>query len=446
MTSGKRWWVVGVLGAVAAVVVSAAPPARAEGKGQVIGVVVEGAFADQISGWIEDHVAAPDTVKDDHAFRAALRARGALPLHPAANGDARDAQLVARVRAAAKAAGIDRAILVDVHKTARATRVHVWDVDVHAGTATVDGDMTLPASAAAIDATRAVLGLEPPRRETAGTDAPAPAAAPSAGAATVGPPSQTAPPDPAPEPDQPTQSAPANVDSSLFSVGAALGVGMRHFSYSDRITQTLRPYDLAAAPVAVASGVVYPLARAGLPVLRDLGIAGEYAQAFAVSSQDSAGSRVGTTWQSFAFGLTERIALGRGVIADVSAGYGGNDFQFTQSLAGGAAALPSVAYRFARFGADLRGRILGVTVVAGGSYLDVLSSGYTAELFPRQTVGGVEGRVGASYTLLGHLDVSLTAAYTRMFFSFNPQPGDTSVAGGALDEQTRVLAGLAYAM
>jgi hypothetical protein len=33
-----------------------------------------------------------------------------------------------------------------------------------------------------------------------------------------------------------------------------------------------------------------------------------------------------------------------------------------------------------------------------------------------------------------------------MFYSFNPLPGDTSVAGGALDEQTRLLAGFSYRM
>jgi len=33
-----------------------------------------------------------------------------------------------------------------------------------------------------------------------------------------------------------------------------------------------------------------------------------------------------------------------------------------------------------------------------------------------------------------------------MFYSFNPAPGDPSVAGGALDEQTRILAGFSYLM
>jgi hypothetical protein len=146
-------------------------------------------------------------------------------------------------------------------------------------------------------------------------------------------------------------------------------------------------------------------------------------------------------------GATERIPLARGLLANLSAGYGGNDFQFTQALAGGAAALPSVAYRFVRVGADMRYRFLSrFSVFGGGSYMDVLSSGYTAELFPRESVGGVEGHIGASYSLAKSWEVSLSGAYTRMFYSFNPVPGDASVAGGALDEQTRILASFSYVM
>jgi hypothetical protein len=444
----KRWLVAPTFGTVVSAVsfalgvVTLAAQARADSKGQVVAVVVEGAYADQVAGWLEDHVTAPDTLKEDRAFRGSLRARGVLPLRPAANDDARDVQLIARARAAGKEAGVDRVLLVDVHKTPRATRVHVWQIDVHEGVVVVDGDIRLAPSASAIETTRAILGLQPPRSTAAAEPAPAPASDSPA----VQPSTPTGPAEVAPAVDRGTPAPPVDVDSSLFSVRAGLGVGMRHFSYVDRVTQSLRPYDLNGAPVAVVSGVVYPLAWTHLPVVRDFGITGEYGQAFALSSQDSAGDRVGTTWQSFDIGATQRIPLASALLADVSVGYGGNDFQFTQSLAGSAAALPSVAYRFVRFGADLRYRFLGFTAYAGGSYLDVLSSGFTLDLFPRESVGGVQGRIGGSYALTTHFEVSLNAAYTRMFYSFNPLPGDATVAGGALDEQTRIVAGFSYLM
>jgi len=426
----------------------------ADRKGQVVAVVVEGPHADQVAGWLEDRVVAPDTLKEGDAFRTALRAKGAPALHAAAGSDARDAQLVARASAAARDTGVDHAILVDVRSTPRATRVHVWHIDAQKNQAVVDTDVTLPPSASAMYTTRAVLALAPPtdaapaeptRAEPTAPAAPPSPAAPAVSSTPDAPPqvSESAPA----ETDRAAKSPPPEVDSSLLTVRASIGAGMRHFSYVDRITSSLRPYDLAAAPVAVATGVVYPLAPTRIAVLRDFGITGEYSQAFALASQDSAGNRVGTTWQAFDFGATERIALPKGLLANVSAGYGGNDFQFTDAIPGGAAALPSVSYRFVRVGADLRyGFLSAFAVWAGGSYLDVLSSGYTSQLFPRETVGGVEAHLGASWRLAKSWELSLSGAYTRFFYSFNPVPGDASVAGGALDEQTRVLAGFAYVM
>lgn len=444
--------VAAALGA-AAQLTMASDARAADRKGQVVAVVVEGPHADQVAGWLEDRVIAPDTLKEGDAFRSALHAKGAPALHAAAGNDARDAQLVARASAAARDTGVDHAILVDVRSTPRATRVHVWHIDAQKSQAVVDTDVTLPPSASAVYTTRAVLALAPPAdaapAEPTRTEPTAPAAPPPAA------PAVSSTPDAPPqvpesvpvETDRAPTSAPPEGDSSLLSVRASIGAGMRHFSYVDRITPSLRPYDLAAAPVAVATGVVYPLAPTRIPVLRDFGITGEYSQAFALASQDSSGNRVGTTWQAFDFGATERIALPHGLLANVSAGYGGNDFQFADAIPGGTAALPSVAYRFVRVGADLRYRFLSAFAAwAGGSYLDVLSSGYTAQIFPRETVGGVEAHLGASWRLARSWELSLSAAYTRFFYSFNPVPGDASVAGGALDEQTRVLAGFAYVM
>lgn len=456
MSSRSDAGVLAALAASTAIAVAATSTSAhaAERKGQVVAVVVEGPHADEVAGWLEDRVVAPDTLKEGDAFRSALRAKGAPPMRLAASNDARDVQLVARASAAARDVGVDHVILVDVRSGGRGTRVHVWHIDAQKAQAVVDTDLTLPPSASAIYTTRAVLALAPPAEasppQPATTDAPA-AAAPVTSAAATDAPTASAPaaPQPAssPETDRAPAAAPPQTDSSLLSVRAALGAGMRHFSYVQRITPTLRPYDLAAAPVAVATGVVYPLAPTRLPVVRDFGITGEYSQAFALASQDSAGNRVGTTWQSFDVGATERFDVGHGLLANVSAGYGGDDFQFTDALAGGTAALPSVSYRFVRVGGDLRYRFLGAFGAwAGGSYLDVLGSGYTGQIFPHESVGGVEAHLGASWRLAKSWELSLSGAYTRFFYSFNPVPGDASVAGGALDEQTRVLAGFAYVM
>jgi hypothetical protein len=40
--------------------------------------------------------------------------------------------------------------------------------------------------------------------------------------------------------------------------------------------------------------------------------------------------------------------------------------------------------------------------------------------------------------------VSLELAYTRFFYSLQPLPGDTNVAGGALDQLEKASLGVAY--
>ncbi|HEY6460463.1 MAG TPA: hypothetical protein VIY73_09940, partial [Polyangiaceae bacterium] len=134
---------------------------HASAKGEAVAVVVEGAHADVVAGWIEDRVRAPDTLKNGDVFHGVLGAKGALPLRRAADSAVRDVDLLVRTRAAAKEAGVDRAILVDVRKTPHATRIHVWHIDADSGSALVDSDVTLPPSATAIEESRVVLALAP---------------------------------------------------------------------------------------------------------------------------------------------------------------------------------------------------------------------------------------------------------------------------------------------
>jgi hypothetical protein len=430
-------------------------------------VVVEGPGAGPIASWLEDFLNAPDTLQQEETFRGALRARGALPLHRAAGDAARDTRLIACAHAAAGEADVDGALLVDLQKTGNATRIHVWRIDTRPGGSAIESELTLPLSAKVVDQSRAILAVAPMHAAAAtpiaaaapAASAPvpvapapvAPVAAPIAPLAAKAPPVEPlAPMSAAPDaPDQVATRHEPGRDRSVLSVEAGVGVGMRHFSYVDRITPSLRPYDLGAAPMASMNGAIYPLGATHTPFVRDFGIIGSYSQAFAFSSEDSSGAHVGASWKAFDAGVTERIALTHALLANVSLGYGGNDFQFDQSATSAAAALPSVAYRFVRAGADLRFTVptfAAISVSGGGSYLDLLSTGYTSVLFPRQSAGGVEAHLGASYLLAKSVEVSIGASYTRVFYTFNPVPGDADVAGGALDQQARVLAGLSYVM
>jgi hypothetical protein len=424
--------------------------AHAEPAGESVVIIAEGPGADDIRGGLEDRVSPPHRLEDGHGILGALTSKGTPSLHAAAANRARDAQLIARVRGSMAKPRVDVAVLVDVRKTPRATHVHLWNISGQHAAAVVDRDITLPPGATTLEETRAIAAVsalpaapeiqtidnvaaKPTTAENVSAPAAAPADADTGIAAT------------------PTARSPGGRDADLFAVQAGLGVGMRRFSYVQSMTSALRPYDLAAAPVARVEAEVYPFSTMGIPVLRDFGVTGDYARAFALSSEDSNGSHVGTSWQSFDVGAKQRFVVARWLLASVSAGYGGDDFRLDQSLevSGQTAALPTTAYRFVRAGGDVRVAIPalpGLSVFGGGSYLDILSTGSMGQLFSRETVGGIDGHVGASYGFAKRYEVSLGASYTRFFYSFNPVPGDTNVAGGALDEQTRISAAFAYLM
>ena len=372
----------------------------------------------------------------------ALSHAGSPSLAPALKSRHADTQLVARARAAAGTAHADVAVLVVVHKTKKARTAHVWVVDPHDEGPLVDEDVTLPPSGTsdAADSAWSAIASAFPAEAVPPAATPPPTAEPSAA-----PPEATA--DAAPRSPSTEESADvtphaARGESSppLFRIGAAFQGGSRHFTYVDRLTATLRPYDLWFAPMAVVQGEIDPFARSGSPWLERLGLAGDYARAFGVSSEDSAGARVSSNWQAFHIDLRERIPIGPSILLGAHAGYGGIDFSFDGKV-DSTSHLPGVAYRFVRVGADGQGRIGDFIVYAEASYLAVQSTGAMGDLFPRESVGGVEAHAGVTRPLGRSLDVTLDLAYTRFFYNFRPQPGDADVAGGALESDGLRLGG-----
>src|SRR6185312_4004005 len=145
--------------------------------------------------------------------------------------------------------------------------------------------------------------------------APAPAPAPVAESA-------PAPAAPAPEPEADVAPRESTEDAApILRLGAAVVGGSRHFSYVDRISPTLRPYDLFVAPLVAVRADLEPFARGGQAGLEGLGLTGEYARAFGLSSSDAAGTPVDTTWQSYRVDLRDRFRLGSAVRAGAHAGF-----------------------------------------------------------------------------------------------------------------------------
>jgi hypothetical protein len=178
-------------------------------------------------------------------------------------------------------------------------------------------------------------------------------------------------------------------------------------------------------------------------VLKDLGVTFDYARAFGLSSADSSGTPVSTTWSVFDVGAHERIPAGRSWLFGLHGGYGQMTYSFDGAL-DTPAALPGVQYSYVRGGADARVALGAFSVYGYGSYLYVLSTGPLGGYFTRATAGGIEGRLGLARDLGRGFEASLEVSYTRFFSSLNPQPGDTYVAGGALDQMAFGSLGVAY--
>jgi hypothetical protein len=459
----RRSWVGPLVGALVSGrsvgVAAAAGTSTADAPHPVV-VLGEGPDAEELASRLAGRLDTPYVRHDSAPFRALLSLSRAPSFAAALKDRAKDGKLIARVRAAARGARVDAVVLVEVRKGKHGVLTHLWLIDAQgAGGAAVDRDVALDASASLpeeTDAAWGVLGAHLPSRASleppvaAAPTKPAPEVTESVPAPPPSPPppAALAPPltiEEHPAPQGPSSPARAGTRSTALAiVGARIEAGARHFSYIDRLTATLRPYDLGAAPLASVNAELYPLARTSVPGLRGFGLTFDYALAFALTSTDSAGTSVSTGWSSFDLGARERIPLGRSVTLGLGGGYGEIIYSFKGALSP-TAELPDVHYRFIEGGVDASVSVAGFDFYGAGSYLGVLATGIFATYFPRAMVGGVQGRLGVGRALSHGFEVLLEASYTRFFYTLNPQPGDPYVAGGALDEIARGSLGVAYA-
>ncbi len=242
-----------------------------------------------------------------------------------------------------------------------------------------------------------------------------------------------------------SESGPTRTTRATFlSLTAGMEMGGRSFHYTDPITDNLRPYQLFGAPSVALAAELYPLSRSTMPVLRDLGITGSYALAFALSSKLEGTETVDTSWSRLQAGVRLRVRTG-GPGFGLSLGFGFVKFGFSGAESAPIDELPDVDYSFLRAGLDARMPIArAIVVIASAGYMGVLSSGALDDRFPRSSAGGADLALGASWRALGPVAISLTASYTRFFFTMNPEPGDPYVAGGALDEFLGIQLGASY--
>jgi len=284
--------------------------------------------------------------------------------------------------------------------------------------------------------------------------APKPAAEPPAPTATVstvdGPLApNTSDPSPGDDHEALGRREAARLAAGRTEVGVSIGmdVASRRFSYNDELGSLLRPYTLSIAPMASFGLEAYPLATSDVPVLRDLGFRGRFSRAFGLGSTTPEGDKIETSWTRFSGEVRERLLVpGRhplefGVLVGADASY-----FVMNSTANVKALLPSARTVSLRFGLDGRVLLAGrVSAMLGFAYLVVTSPGEIYERFRDPQVAGIDGDLGCAVAILPGLEARLTGRYTRYFASFQPKVGDSTVAGGALDQQLQAGLGVRYA-
>ena len=421
------------------VVVGMLWPAGALAAGaKSVAILVEGGDADSVQAALASALPPELHVVDDKTFADALRKAGQsgqLGNALMVKGALRD-KMLGRARKAMESAGADAAILgrVRIGKLGK----EVWIVWLSAnGDVAVDQAVSLRGSA---DEQRS--GLK--------------SAISSPAAALVPPPETTAPEKATPEADhpRPEQDAPEPPSArpkhfaanELFEVGVAFEMGGRHMTFSDAISQNIRPYDVLGAPMIAASGAVYPAAGTTIPVLKDLGITGRFAMVVGLTSSTKNGKEgIGTSFLRFRAGLRWRFLPRdeKGPVLALTGDFGKDIFSF-DNAGDLAASVPSVDYTYLRAGGEVRLPIGPLALELGGGYRGLLGVGETGGRFRDGTALAFDGFLGLAVPLPAGFEARLSGDYTRVFYAFHPEVGDAYVAGGAVDELFGARLGVAY--
>ncbi len=278
---------------------------------------------------------------------------------------------------------------------------------------------------------------EPVKDEPVATAPP-----PKKGKTTPPPPSEPPPPtEPPPPAEKPKPPPPAAADDSESPQALNLGVGMkwasRRLFYTDDIFKALSKYSLPVGPSIQAELDVFPAAFFTKGVPAHIGLSLGFSYMLGVSSVASDGSRYSTSALRFRAALMGRIPFGPLELRP-HFGWSLQNFNIANGAAGAAKPnIPNVSYSNLRAGLGVKVNLIGpLAVNFGFAYQAPLSVGEisSTRYFPRLKAGGLDANGGISLSFFKRVELRLGVEYIRYWYSMNPEPGDQSVAGGALDD------------
>jgi hypothetical protein len=221
------------------------------------------------------------------------------------------------------------------------------------------------------------------------------------------------------------------VDGRVFS---------RSFTYAQNLFR-LPQYRLARAFASALEVTVRPGALVS-DSLAPIGIYGGLEYGLGVSAVGAGNNPQSSDVRGYSAGLEYRFAW-RNLSVAPQGGYASSSF-----VTGGEGGdVPDVRYSMITGGVAGRWSFApGFALLSRAAYLEVLSAGPLSQpgRFARASIRGISGEAAVAFAVTPDLEVRASAGLRRYGFDMNSQPGDTSVAGGAIDQLLYGGLGLAY--
>lgn len=251
--------------------------------------------------------------------------------------------------------------------------------------------------------------------------------------------------EPADDEEPATAAAPVSVRRSAtfggdseatYAIAGGVQLYQRTFTYRDDLFMVLPTHEAPLSAAMFIRASWFPLAWAG--------VAGRFAYTDEFESAAMDGTRFPTSSSAWSVGPRVRRELA-GLDLELQVDYGRHAFAIGDAPGRDNPGIPDASYDYVRAGSSAR-LPLGNRWTAGASlgYRHVLALGEVQDMFPRAKAAAVDGQLILEARFGGHLHVELAAELERYFFALRPEPGDTNVAGGALDQYLGARVGVGY--
>jgi hypothetical protein len=221
----------------------------------------------------------------------------------------------------------------------------------------------------------------------------------------------------------------------------------RRLGYSQDIFRALRQYQLALGPSIGVVANFYPGAYFTDTFISNVGLFVGIEQAFGVTSKLTNGNQYPTYVHDWSGGARVRFPVGGMIEPSVLAAFGEHSYLLRSGPMSPRIDLdmPDTIYKYVRLGAQVRVNLPeNFSITVEGSYRHLLGVGQLkVNYFPRSTAMGMDVSAGVGYRFMPVLEGRAGVDLRRYAYSMNSVPGDTFVAGGAVDQYITYWFGVA---